>query len=41
MSSGHRNPLAHPEVQLARVGNYLAGFLLATVLMAGSLLLVT
>ncbi|MDA8365022.1 MAG: hypothetical protein M0Z84_14695 [Gammaproteobacteria bacterium] len=41
MSSGHRNPLAHPEVQLARAGNYLAGFLLATALMAASLLLVT
>ncbi len=41
MSAGHRNPLAHPEVQLARTGNYLIGFLLATALMAASLLVVT
>ncbi len=41
MPHSHRNPLEHPEVQLARTGNYLVGFLLATLLMAASLLVVT
>ncbi|MHB8348492.1 MAG: cytochrome o ubiquinol oxidase subunit IV [Acidiferrobacterales bacterium] len=41
MSSDHRNPLEHPEVQQARAGNYLFGFLLATALMGASLLVAT
>lgn len=41
MPHRHRNPLEHPEVQLARTRNYLTGFLIATLLMAISLLIVT
>ncbi len=41
MSSSHRNPLDHPEVQMAKAGNYMAGFMLATAMMGASLMLVT
>ncbi len=41
MSSDHQNPLEHPEVQQARAGKYLSGFLIATALMGASLLIAT